>query len=553
MTGRRRASAESNAALMAAELLRAGSTHLFGIMGDGNMTFMVACGQAGIDVVEVRHEAAALGMAEGYNWSSGTVGICTVTHGPGLTQLATALLVAGRNRSSVVVVTAETPPGYGGAQHFDQAAFVESCEVPYQTVGVGESIPLALRRAVAQAGAERGPVVLAVRADLFDVDGVAAPDEAAVVLPERAGPTEEENTEAARRLVALLADAQRPVIIAGRGAMSGPIADLVGRLADQVGAGLATTLPAKDLFAGHPYDLGVAGGLSSPAAFRVLQEPDLILAIGASVGRSTTQSGRLFPRARVVRLHEEAPGHPRGAERDDLFASPADAVQRALDLLAGVQPRAPWFGIVAPPAEAWQEDLRDHAPELAPGTVDPRRAVGAINPLIPDDAMVVLSNGHCSGFVGAFLSVPPAGEFFLAQGFGSIGHAFTTAVGVALGRPGRKVVVFEGDTGFMMHAQEIETAARAGADVTLFVLNDNAMGTEYQRLAEEGAEAGYAVIRSGDLAAVARALGASAWQVTGEDLDVFRAALAPGLAMVDIRTSRSVRSRHLRLPAVTGR
>jgi len=532
---------------MAGELARSGCTTVFGIMGDGNMSFMIACGQAGLDVLEARHEASALGMAEGCSWSSGQVGVCTVTHGPGLTQLATSLMVASRNRSSVVIVTAETPPGYGGAQFFDQRAFIESCEASYRTPTPDESAPSALREAMWEARVQRRPVVLALRADLFDADAIEVAEDWAPPVLERSGSTDDV-TAAAQRVVSLLSAAERPVVVAGRGAMGEPVADLVAQLAQRTGAGLATTWPAKGLFSGSPGDLGVAGGLSSPLAWQIMQEPDLVLGVGASMGRSTTQSGRLFPRAHIVGLHEEAPGHPGVDRPDTIICPPADTLRRALDLLEGQPDRTAWFGEVPTPAEAWQADLDDHSPQLDPGTVDPRRVLAAISPLLPEDALVVVSNGHCSGFVGGYLAVPSAGRLFLAQGCGSIGHAFPTAVGVAIGDPTRKVVVFEGDTGFMMHSQEVETAARAGVDVTLFVLNDNAMGTEYQRLVSIDAEADYAVIRSGKFADVARALGAQAWEMTEDDPSVLRSALEPGLKMVDVRTSRSVVSRHLRLP-----
>jgi thiamine pyrophosphate-dependent acetolactate synthase large subunit-like protein len=195
------------------------------------------------------------------------------------------------------------------------------------------------------------------------------------------------------------------------------------------------------------------------------------------------------------------------------------------------------------------EDLRDFAPPIPDGTVDPRRALAEISDHIPDDAVVVISNGHCSGFAATFVTAPAKGRFFAAQGFGSIGQALTTAIGVALGAPGHKTVVFEGDAAFMMHAQEVETAARAGADLTVFVLNDQALGTEYQRLHAEGGHADAAIVPTPDLAALAAALGARASTIASVSSHALaEAALRPGLAVVDVRTARSVVSRHLRLP-----
>ncbi|MFD5258948.1 thiamine pyrophosphate-binding protein [Streptomyces bobili] len=525
---------------------RTGCTHVFGLMGDGNMHLFLALEAQGVRVVEVRHESAAVAMAEGYGWSSGRTGICSVTHGPGLSHVATSLLVAARNRSPLVVVAAETPTGYQGAQTFDQAAFVASCEAVYRAMTPGESPTDVLAEVIALAQAESRPVVLGVAADLLTspVTGRAG---TGPLYRLREAPTDGDDIAAAERLTGLLTDALRPVLIAGRGAADGVASELIRTLADHYGAGLATTLPAKGLFDGHPLDLGIAGGLAHPAAERVLGRADLVVAMGAALGKSTTQSGRLFAQAHVVKVVHDEPG----AGRTETFrGDAAGTLKHAVSLTrATTGVRRPWFTPVGPSADCWLEDLRDFSPPVPDGTVDPRRAVAEISEHLPEDANVVIGNGHCSGFAAAFVTVPTRGRFFAAQGFGSIGQALTTAIGVALGAPGRKTVVFEGDAAFMMHVQELDTAARAGADLTVFVLNDQALGTEYQRLRKDGENAGAALVPSPDLAPLAAAFGARSSTVDTPDVPTLaEAALRPGLAVVDVRTARSVLSRHMRLP-----
>ncbi|MGW0821080.1 thiamine pyrophosphate-binding protein [Streptomyces sp. NPDC002845] len=530
-----------------------GCTHVFGLMGDGNMHLSIALEDRGVRVVEVRHESAAVAMAEGYGWSSGRTGICSVTHGPGLSHVATSLLVAARNRSPLVVFAAETPTGYQGAQTFDQASFVASCEAVYRTMTPGEHPADVLAEVIALAQAESRPVVLGVGADLLTspVTGRAEKDSA---YRPRAAPTAGDDLAAAERLGQLLTDAARPVLIAGRGARDGAAPDLMRALADHFGAGLATTLPAKGLFDGHLLDLGIAGGLAHPAAERVLRRADLVVAVGASMGRSTTQSTRLFADAHIVKVVDDVPGTgkdaPEAGKTETLRGDAAGTLKHVLSLTRpATGTRQQWFDPVGPSADCWLEDLRDFSPPVPDGTVDPRRTVAEISEHIPEDTTVVISNGHCSGFAAAFLTVPARGRFFAAQGFGSIGQALTTAVGVALGSPDRKTVVFEGDAAFMMHIQELDTAARAGADLTVFVLNDQALGTEYQRLRREGGDAGAAIVPPPGLATLAAAFGARSSTVdTPHAHTLAEAALRPGLAVVDVRTARSVLSRHMRLP-----
>jgi thiamine pyrophosphate-dependent acetolactate synthase large subunit-like protein len=522
-------------------------------MGDGNMRLFTALAHRGVEVVEVRHEGAAVAMAEGYSWAAERPGICSVTHGPGLTQVATSLVVAARNRSKLVLLVAETPDGYAGAQDYDQESFVTSCEAPYRPMTEEEDPAAVLDEVMALAEERSGPVVLAIAAHLLTAPAVRS------VAGPRPGPRTSaprspgSDSQAATLLSAALAEAERPVLVAGRGAMAGASARLMMTIASRLGAALATTLPAKGVFDAHPFNLGVCGGLSHPAAERVLRDADLVVAIGASMGRSTTQSTRLFPVARILRLSRDPAAQPVPSGLVPVLGDAEGTLTSLVRDIAGLTAASPpWFEPVADPAQCWQEDLADYSPPIPPGTVDPRRVLAEVSQAIADDAIVVVSNGHCSGFVTAFIDAPAAGKFFAAQGFGSIGQAFTTAVGVALGAPGRKVVVFEGDAAFMMHAQEVDTAARAGADVTLFILNDQALGTEYQRLRAHDGErdAALAIVPPPDLAALARALGARGFTLDGADAGaVAEAALRPGLSVVDIRTARTVLSRHMRLPA----
>ena len=540
----------TTAEVLAEAVQAQGCSHVFGLMGDGNMHFLIALAHRGVDVVEVRHESAAVAMAEGFGWSSGRVGICSVTHGPGLTHTATSLVVAARNRSPLVLLVAETPTGYQGAQRYDQEAFVAACEAPYRRLAPGEDPAAVLAEVFASARAASRPVVLAVPADLLTNPAAAGTGSATPAHDRPAtAPAASGSAAAAQSLLDALIQAERPVLIAGRGAMAGRTRTFATAIADQLGVGLATTLPAKGLFDGHPLDLGIAGGLSHPAAERLLREADLVVAVGASMGRSTTQSQRLFKGARVVQVAREAmeDGAGPGAE---VIVGDAEPTLAALVDLLDVQgtARAPWFTPPGSSPECWQEDLSDFAPDVPEGTVDPRRALSAIDAAIPSDAVVIVSNGHCSGFVSAFVSTPRDGQWHTAQGFGSIGQALTSAIGAACGAPERKVVVFEGDAAFMMHAQEVETAARAGVDLTVFVLNDQALGTEYQRLLMEGDDAHLAVVAPPDLAAVGQAFGARGWTIDGrEPADVAERALQPGLSVVEVRTARSVLSRHMRL------
>lgn len=535
----------NNAESMASAVATSGCDRVFGLMGDGNMHLVRALEAAGVEVVEVRHESAAVAMAEGYGWSSGRVGVATVTHGPALSHTATSLLVASRNRSPLVLLTGETPSGYVGAQFFDQRRLVEACEATYRTAGTDDDAGAVVSAAIAEAAARHQPVVVGVPADLLGADPGASPAPT-VAPPTWTSPDQEMNETAARALADELASARRVVLLAGRGVVAAGCAVQVIALAEQYGAALATTLPAKGIFDGHPRDLGIAGGLSHPEAEPIFARADLVVALGTAVGASTTRSGLLWPDARLVQVDQRPPASVAG--RTHVRGELGGVLTELLELVGSITPVNPWFSPCSPWPSMWSAELSGYQPPLEPGTVDPRRAVIKLDGLLPEDAIIVIANGHCSGFASALLRTAAPRKLYLAQGFGSIGQGMTTAVGIALGRPDRPVIVVEGDAGFMMHAQDLDTAVRAGARLTVVVLNDEALGTEYHRLEAEQVDGKVAIVTTPPIAALARALGARSAKVTdiADLVSATTGVLDARPGVIELRTSRSVESRHLR-------
>ncbi len=242
---------------LASALAREGTEVVFGVMGDGNMLLVGDLVERhGVRFVAARHEAGAVAMADGYARSTGRPGICTVTHGPGLTQCGTPLTVARLARSPVLVVAGDTPASARlHVQNIDQSVFASATTGRHVAVrsneALGEDVWLSFRHL--RTG--RGPVVLSAPVDI---------QEAEMPREWQSGDSGSSLAGFQRRLpdpvlldelVARVAAAQRPVLIAGRGAIGS--GEAVTRLADRVGALLATTLPAKGLFTGSPRTSGL--------------------------------------------------------------------------------------------------------------------------------------------------------------------------------------------------------------------------------------------------------------------------------------------------------
>jgi thiamine pyrophosphate-dependent acetolactate synthase large subunit-like protein len=165
---------------------------------------------------------------------------------------------------------------------------------------------------------------------------------------------------------------------------------------------------------------------------------------------------------------------------------------------------------------SWRSDamaarIRDSKPdsqafEVAPGLLDPRDVVEALEKALPQDWEMVNSGGHCSWFFAQMPSRPQE-KFLTIREFGAIGNGISFAMGVAAARPDRTVVLFDGDGSLMMHVQELETIRRHGLNILIVVMNDGAYGSEVHKLRSEGLPEEGSVFGYCDFGGIARSFG----------------------------------------------
>ncbi|WFE47990.1 thiamine pyrophosphate-binding protein [Verrucosispora sp. WMMD1129] len=488
---------------------------VFGLLGDANM-FLVAdlVHRHGVRFVAARNENAAVMMADGYARTTGRCAVATVTQGPGLAVAGAALTIARQARTPLVLIAGDTPPGDPlHVQHFDQQ--------PYALATAGTFVPVAAGTAVRDVGlafrAARelpGPVVLNVPIDLADEAVPPGPVGPAPVPPRAPRPLVPDPADVdalARRLRA----AQRPVLLAGRGAESAAAA--IRELADRSGALLATTLMAAGLFAGHPYDLGVAGGLSRPLTRRVLAGADLVVTFGAGLNRWTADHGALFPDAVVVSVDvDPAAIGARWPVTAGVLGDAGETARAVSAVLAPVR-RPHWRSSDLSAELAVADPFAGLAVECTADRIDPRAFIRICAGRLPRERTTVVGVGHFGGWPNLLLDSAATDRSFVAPWeFGSIGVGLPFAVGAAVGRPDRPVVAFEGDGSLLTGLGELDTLARVGAPVLLVLLDDAAYGAEVRKLAPRGVDPELARFPERDLAAVARALGVPAWTVTDD-------------------------------------
>jgi len=486
-------------------LARLGVDTVFGLIGSGNFRVTSALRAGGAVFHAARHECGAVSMADGWARVSGRVGVCSVHQGPGLTNTLTGLTEAAKSRTPLLVLAADTPAAALRSNfRIDQHGLVEAVGARTERIHSPESAAGDAARALRLAEVERRPVVLMLPLDLQ-----AQPAGHGAVPPPAAAPLARPvpDPSALDAAAAILGAAERPVIVAGRGAVLSGARDALAALGERTGALLATSAPAHGLFAGLPFALGISGGFAAPFAAELIRQADVVVAAGARLNQWTTRHGALLaPHVRIVQIDLEPEAI--GAHHAPAAALLGDVAAAAAGLTERVRPRAGWrtpelAAQIA--ARTWRAE--PYADSPPPGRIDPRTLTRALDELLPPDRTVAIDSGHFMGWPAMELGVPDARSWVFSNGFQAVGLGLATAIGAALARPEQLTVAVLGDGGALMAAAELETAARLRPNLLVVVYDDAAYGAEVHHFAPDGLPLDIVRFPDADLAAMARAAG----------------------------------------------
>jgi thiamine pyrophosphate-dependent acetolactate synthase large subunit-like protein len=532
---------------MANAFVKEGTTTLFGLLGDGQMTWWSAMAkQRGVNIVDVRDEGAAVSMAEGWANVTGKVGVASATQGPGLARMTTALIVAARSRTPIVVYTSKTSlNNEHTAQYLNQDQLVTATGAGYIEVLTPAYAETAVRDAFYRARRESRPVVLCAPLDVqrmdCDADGDDYTPSTAMFAGQQAiRPDLERLHEAAR----IIGRSRKPVIVLGRGAMSPAAKAAANQLGDRIGALVATTLVAKGTLAESDYHVGVSGLYSSREVIELFSEADCVIGVGARLSTHTVSGGYLYPNARFIHI-DIAPHLVMGSDRGaDCYVQgdAAATLEELVDALEKNGTGGQGFR-TAEVRRILRHAGRDPAEfEIEPGTVDPRDAAQLLDERLPPDVNLVSSgNAHACSF-RVMLMKRRRGLQMYVTAFGCIGQALPTAIGAAVAADG-PLVCLDGDGSALQNIQELDTVARLGLKFLYVVMNDEAYGAEYHKLRAHERDGNLSVVRSPDFAGLGRDFGcrgrsARTLDELGAAVDEFLAGNGP--MVLDVRISRNV-------------
>lgn len=492
---------------MAKALADQGIDTIFGVLGDANLYMMDSFErETGGHFYSMSNEAGAVLAANGYARTSGRVGTATVTHGPALTNTITALVESVRDHTPVLLVAGDTAVvDRDNFQNVAQRDLVMPTGAGFEQVRAPHTMAEDVAVAVRRACLERRPVVLNVPVDFQWQEVEYAPSPVRWTAPQAVVP----DPAALDQAVGIIASSRRPLVLAGQGAASQEGKQALLRFANRIGAPLATTLRARDLFRGEPHNLGILGTLSHEVALDVVGQADCVIAFGASLNPWTTAEGSVIGGKKVVHVDIDRAAIEHFSEVTAAVVGDTVPVTAAfVELLDQAEVKPTGF---ASPALAERLAHRDEHAYTDLGTdqtIDVRTALLRVEEAFPVDRTLVHDGGRFVFWAFQLLHVPEPRAYVHTLNFGSIGLGMGDAIGAWFGAPGRPVLLITGDGGFMLGGlAEFSAAVRHHVDLVVVVLNDSAYGAEHIQFRTRDMDPTIATFDWPDLASVATALG----------------------------------------------
>jgi acetolactate synthase-1/2/3 large subunit len=538
-----RPSGHMNGGRALAEMLRLAEVGpMFGMGGFQLLPFYDALAQLGMRHFLINDERCGAFAADAYARVTNRPGVCDGTLGPGATNLVTGLIESLNAGTPIIALAGDTNRAHSWknmTQECRQAEILRPAVKELIRVELTSRVPELLRRAFAVATSGRpGPVLLDVPEDVchgehdFSTEDFAIDPSILSVPARRIRPDRADIARAA----ALIARAERPLILAGGGIHLSRAYEALLSLAEGQSIPVAHTMSGKGGIAcTHPLSVGLFGRYSR-IANDFIEASDCLVVVGCKLGEIATKRYAL-PSQSIPLIHLDILAEEIGRCRSAAVALWGDAKAGLEDLAEALTEekkwasaaRADYISEIPGRMSKWREEAAaslnsDERP------IHMARLCRELNHALPADSILVADGGFAGHWTGLLYDTKSAGRHFIPdRGLASIGYGLPGGIGAALAAPAAPVVAITGDGGFNMMLGELETARRAGVGLTIVVVNNAASG--YVKALQHAMFRGR--YQSSDLvemdyAAIASAMGCNGLRVEGPER--LGAALRDGLA-----------------------
>ena len=492
------------------------------------------------------HEQGASHAADGYARSTGKVGVCFATSGPGATNLTTGIATAYMDSSPVVFITcnvAESLLGKDSFQEVDITGIAMPITKATYLVRDPQTIPDVMRQAFAVAATGRpGPVLIDfmknVTAPNVEIDYEFIPwmqnrDSSSILdltnsHGELKGP--KPNEEDIDILVDMIAQAKKPLLICGGGVVRGRADKQFREFAEKLDAPVAITLMGGGGFPGaHELATGMVGMHGSKASNVACNECDLLIAVGCRFSdRVALQPDTFAEQAKIVQIDIDR------SEIDKNVLTDHHIIGSARKVLAALNERLPQYS-----HPDWKERILSlKVPTVAEAgeVLTPQQVLEVIDRTAPKGTIVATDVGQHQMWSIQYFHFSYPGQLLTSGGFGTMGFGLGAAIGAKMGNPDKVVVHTTGDGCFRMNCHELATVQHYGLPIITVVFNNGTLGMvrQWQSLIYDQRYSQTTLDRGPDFVKLAEAYGLKGFRVTNkEEMEqAFAAALEAGCGCV---------------------
>lgn len=458
-------------------LMALGATKSFGVPGESYLAVLDALHDTGgqLDFVLCRNEGGAAFMAAAWGKLTGSPGICLVTRGPGATNASIGVHTAMQDSTPMILFVGQVSTGMKGREAFqelDYRAVFGSMAKWAVEIDDADRIPEILSRAWKEATTGRpGPVVIALPENMLTATTEAAPLHRPVIVTEPA-PGADAIAETRR----ILAGAHRPLILYGGCTWTAEGSTALQSFAEASDIPVVSVFRYQDQFDNRSSTFcGEAGVGMVPSVKRLIEEADVILAIGNRFGENSTEGYTLLsvPQTRQRLIHVHASDLELGKVYQPELGIHCGNNTFAVALNGEGAMSGGWTNWRAQGRAAYEAGF--DLPPL-PSPVDMGQVMAHLRTVLPDDVILTNGAGNFTVWPNKFYAFGPDARLLAPQA-GAMGYGVPAAIAAKVAFPERSVICFAGDGDFQMTSQELATAAQANAQPIILILNNGIYGT----------------------------------------------------------------------------
>ncbi len=430
-----------------------------------------------IDVVLPRHEQALVHEADGYARSTGKVGVCLVTSGPGATNLVTGIATANYDCVPLVCFTGQVSRDLIGNDAFQEVDIVgvtrNICKYAV-TVRDRKDLASIIKKAfyVARTG-KPGPVVVDIPKDVqTELGSDEYPSE---IFIRGYKPNSGVHVGQLKKAMTMIKASHRPVILAGGGVKISHAGEKLTKLAEKMRIPVITTIMGKGVIpTDHPLYVGNIGMYGNYASNKAISECDVLLAIGVRFGdRITGRIEEFAPDAKIIHIDIDTASISRNIVVNvPIVADAGTAIGEMLNHAAAVKTES-WIESI----DRWKTEIPITMAQYDGMT--PEKIINKINEIFPD-SIVTTDVGQNQLWTTQYIKMDGKRQFLTSGGLGTMGYGLPAAIGASLGNPGRPVICISGDGGAQMNIQELATAHALETPVILCIFNNSYLGNVKQ-------------------------------------------------------------------------